>query len=297
MLSAVIELRKFNVGLLDQQEAEGGHIDRLEPKSFDTEKGLYKKDKPPEYLPYLPEEDNRTTGEKVSAWAEKANSFINEYANPVMNMLMQIDQVMAERENAQLQRDEFNNNQKKKNLKRQLDAKIISQKQYDDGVAKIDNEMDEKKRAVQVKAAKRQKAISLMQAIVNTALSVTSALSMSPFIVGLIMAVLAAALGAVQIATIAKSGVPEAFMGRYRAWQKARQAAMGRYDVLGQEVATLVDDDVVAGMHMTQWKPEGLASGMYLYRLQVRPSDSIPGRDFGDGAEGTALTRKIVLIR
>ena len=40
------------------------------------------------------------------------------------------------------------------------------------------------------------------------------------------------------------------------------------YDVLGQEVATLVDDDVVPGMHTTQWRPEGLASGMYLYRLQ-----------------------------
>jgi hypothetical protein len=40
------------------------------------------------------------------------------------------------------------------------------------------------------------------------------------------------------------------------------------YDVLGQEVATLVDDDVVAGMHTAQWKPVGVASGMYLYRLQ-----------------------------
>jgi hypothetical protein len=41
------------------------------------------------------------------------------------------------------------------------------------------------------------------------------------------------------------------------------------FDVLGQEVATLVDDDVVAGVHTTQWKPEGVASGMYLYRLQA----------------------------
>ena len=41
------------------------------------------------------------------------------------------------------------------------------------------------------------------------------------------------------------------------------------YDVLGQEVATLVDDDVVAGVHSTQWKPAGVASGMYLYRLQA----------------------------
>jgi hypothetical protein len=41
------------------------------------------------------------------------------------------------------------------------------------------------------------------------------------------------------------------------------------FDVLGQEVATLVDDDVVAGVHTAQWKPDGVASGMYLYRLEA----------------------------
>jgi TP901 family phage tail tape measure protein len=174
-------------------------------------------------------------GAKVGQWAEKAKKFINTYVNPVMDGIIQIDQLMSQKENQQLERDRFNNEEKKKNLKRQLDAKLISQKQYDAGVAKLDQEMEAKKRELQVKQAKRQKVISLTQAIINTALSVTSALSMQPFIVGLVMSVLAAALGAFQIATISNTSVPEAAKGRYNRFMKTRQAAMGRYDVLGED--------------------------------------------------------------
>jgi subtilisin family serine protease len=41
------------------------------------------------------------------------------------------------------------------------------------------------------------------------------------------------------------------------------------FNVLGQEVATLVHDDLAAGRHIVQWQPDGLASGTYLYRLEA----------------------------
>ena len=41
------------------------------------------------------------------------------------------------------------------------------------------------------------------------------------------------------------------------------------YNVLGQEIATLVDDNVVAGKHVVQWQPEQIASGTYFYRLEA----------------------------
>jgi len=41
------------------------------------------------------------------------------------------------------------------------------------------------------------------------------------------------------------------------------------YNVLGQVVATLVDDTIVAGNHVVQWEPEQIASGTYFYRLEV----------------------------
>jgi glucuronoarabinoxylan endo-1,4-beta-xylanase len=54
------------------------------------------------------------------------------------------------------------------------------------------------------------------------------------------------------------------------------------FNVLGQEVATLVDESRQAGTHKVQWDALGMPSGMYLYRLQA----------------GTFLqTRKLVILR
>jgi hypothetical protein len=41
------------------------------------------------------------------------------------------------------------------------------------------------------------------------------------------------------------------------------------FNVLGQEVATLVDGEVEAGRHQARWNPAGFASGVYLYRLRA----------------------------
>jgi len=40
------------------------------------------------------------------------------------------------------------------------------------------------------------------------------------------------------------------------------------YDVLGREVATLVDEDKIPGNHEVKFNGKGLASGMYIYRIQ-----------------------------
>jgi hypothetical protein len=40
------------------------------------------------------------------------------------------------------------------------------------------------------------------------------------------------------------------------------------FNVLGQEVATLVDSEVQAGRHQVRWDAGRLASGVYLYRIQ-----------------------------
>jgi hypothetical protein len=41
------------------------------------------------------------------------------------------------------------------------------------------------------------------------------------------------------------------------------------FDVLGREVATLVDENLPVGVHKAEWNAGGLASGMYFYRLQA----------------------------
>jgi hypothetical protein len=41
------------------------------------------------------------------------------------------------------------------------------------------------------------------------------------------------------------------------------------YDVLGREVRTLVNEELQAGNHERTFDASGLASGVYLYRLQA----------------------------
>lgn len=226
---------------------DGTMIEEWDPENYQQDKA--KRDKAQEETQ---KKDTQTGALGVDMWGAKAEQFMG-YANTVLNGLMSIDQLMSQHENAQLAKDQFTNDEKKKNLKRQLDAKRITQKQYDAQIAKMDAEMDQKKRELQVKQAKRQKALSLAQAIINTAQAVTSALSAGP-IIGIILAALVGILGAVQIGYIASQPIPEAAKGRYKAFLKARQAAMGRYDVLGAD-----DNKMYRGIPYVE-KP---ASGLY----------------------------------
>jgi hypothetical protein len=41
------------------------------------------------------------------------------------------------------------------------------------------------------------------------------------------------------------------------------------FNLLGEEVATLVDEEVSAGRHSEIWNATGIASGVYFCRLQV----------------------------
>ncbi len=54
------------------------------------------------------------------------------------------------------------------------------------------------------------------------------------------------------------------------------------YDILGRRVATLADERQTAGFHTVTWSPRGLASGVYLLRMQA-----------GD----QRFTRKLTLVR
>jgi hypothetical protein len=50
---------------------------------------------------------------------------------------------------------------------------------------------------------------------------------------------------------------------------KASLVTLKIYDVLGKEVVTLVAEKLPVGKHQRVWEAKGLASGVYLYRLQA----------------------------
>jgi len=176
----------------------------------------------------------------AKVYLDIANAAISAFSQ-IVSALSGVNSAMTEYENANLKKDQTANDQKKENLKKQLDSKIISQKQYDDGVAKLDEEMNQKKKALAVEQGKRNKALSIAQAIINVAQAVTAALAAGP-IIGIILAALVGVLGAVEIAYIASTPIPEGAKGRWGPLLKTRQAATGKFNVIGQDDGKLYKD-------------------------------------------------------
>ncbi|NIQ11409.1 MAG: T9SS type A sorting domain-containing protein, partial [Gammaproteobacteria bacterium] len=56
------------------------------------------------------------------------------------------------------------------------------------------------------------------------------------------------------------------------------------FDLLGREVATLVDGRMPAGAHQVEFNASGLSSGMYMYRLEANEGD-------------ISITKKLTLIK
>ncbi len=50
--------------------------------------------------------------------------------------------------------------------------------------------------------------------------------------------------------------------------QKPGKTVLEVYNILGQKVKTLLNDELKAGMHIQRWDARGYASGVYFYRLQ-----------------------------
>jgi len=61
------------------------------------------------------------------------------------------------------------------------------------------------------------------------------------------------------------------------------------YDVLGNEIATLVNKEKSAGEYEVEFDATALPSGIYFYRLQVYPANS--------GAGSFTETKKMILLK
>jgi hypothetical protein len=59
------------------------------------------------------------------------------------------------------------------------------------------------------------------------------------------------------------------------------------YNILGENVATLVNENQTAGIHNVQFNAAGLASGIYIYRLKIK---SVVGKNF-------AVQKKMIVMK
>ena len=70
----------------------------------------------------------------------------------------------------------------------------------------------------------------------------------------------------------------------------ASDVRLSVHDLLGREVAVLVNEKKAPGSYEVKFDGSGLASGVYLYRLTARPTD-------GRGAAEFTQAKKLLLVR
>lgn len=142
--------------------------------------------------------DLETNINKVGAAIQIAQQMFAAYANFV-----------KANEDAMLRKMEVNSDRKAKRLKRQLDEGQINQETYKKLTLENEMEVERKKAELEYKAAKRQRLIQVANIIASTSMAIMQAYAQLGPIAGTVAAVLVGTVGALQLATVMRTPLPE----------------------------------------------------------------------------------------
>lgn len=104
------------------------------------------------------------------------------------------------------------NAKEKDDLKKKLDAQLITKKEYDKEVEASDIKLAKKKGEIAVEQAKKEKALNITKVIIDSAVAIMAAWKSGP-IVGGIMTGVITGMAIAQIAAIEKAPIPKARKG------------------------------------------------------------------------------------
>jgi len=147
----------------------------------------------------------------------------------------------------------------------------------------LTNKKKEKKNELEYKQAKRNKQIALAQALSQTALAVINALSSIPFPANLVAAGLMGAMGALQIATIAKQPLPaRGFQDGFYPVEREQDGKMFNARYGGKSRTGIVDEptlflageqgkDAPESLHREVARVKGYQDGFY--PTSTKPQD------------------------
>lgn len=140
---------------------------------------------------------------------QQMGSDISNYGGQVVQVLSSLATIQNNIENAKLQQFQKQISSQIKSYDDMLNRREISQKAHDKAIDRLNKEMDAKKREIEIKQFKRNQAIQITQAIVNTAAAIVSALGTSGNIyAGIALAAMAGITGAAQVAVISSAEPP-----------------------------------------------------------------------------------------
>ncbi|MBQ0035091.1 MAG: hypothetical protein KBS77_07330 [Bacteroidales bacterium] len=153
-------------------------------------------------------------------YLEGLSAEIGNWSGAALDSLNAINDAWNNIENGHLQKIEAENEEEKQKYKELLDSKLISQEQYDEKVAELDEKLDKKQKEIARKQAIRQKELNLMQTSIAAAQAIIMSLAQSPISygpfpnpAGIASLSLATITGAAQIAAVAAQPLPKASRG------------------------------------------------------------------------------------
>ncbi|MCM1142002.1 MAG: hypothetical protein NC453_25820, partial [Muribaculum sp.] len=162
------------------------------------------------------------TGNKFQQWLDKNKKYIDAFgqmASDIFNGLNDLMQTLYDNQISKIEeQQEFNEEAgeaEQERITELVQKKVITEEEgearkraAEAATAKKNEELEKKKQQLKIKQAKWDKANSIAQATISTALAIMNALQTQPFWLGIAMAAVAGAMGAVQIATIAATPLP-----------------------------------------------------------------------------------------
>lgn len=134
-------------------------------------------------------------------------------ANALGNAFSEVSRLMTAMEQRDLKAFTRSQEKRKKAIENRVKAGQLSEEQAAAATQKIDEETDARTEELQNKQAKREKALSAFNIIVNTAAAVAKTLAIMGPILGPVLAGVIAAMGAVQLATVLATPLPGAEVG------------------------------------------------------------------------------------
>ena len=148
--------------------------------------------------------DSGTSGWEKMGLAARA---FGDVANQSMKIVSMAIRRQEQQEKKLLAQYRKSNDQKKAALEDRLNSGLITESQYNASVKAMDADYEAYQEELALKQAKREKAMSLTQAIINVAMGVTNALGSMPPPFNFINAGLVSAMGATEIALIASTPI------------------------------------------------------------------------------------------
>jgi TP901 family phage tail tape measure protein len=169
----------------------------------------------------------RKPGEMSDANKQKFDDAMK-VAGQISGVWSSVNNLMAQQEDRELARERKRYDEKKANYDKLLLHKKITQKQYNDYVAKLDGDMVKKEKAIKIEQAKREKRLNIFNSIINTASAVVEALPNIP------LSIAAGIAGGIQTGVIMAQPLPEFAKGGKTTFADGGNVGSARIGLIGE---------------------------------------------------------------